>query len=806
MTAAGQLDRVISDPIGLIVELVISVERALPPEQVRTVVTSVAGGRAKSRRLAAALAQRVDVLVDGGSPAPLAIGELMVALRDAGAQRVSLPRCVDCGRASRYQRRRGQHWYCVDCIAPPETCVSCGNARRVHARDQHGRPRCRKCPITDERDPVDVIHVAVLAVDSTASRETVADAVYHSAAKPSSRRKLAREIEAAPRLLTGDGHRAALSGVLRLIDRLIESGVTGVVRPSCSRCHRLVRLDRPLDGEWVCRNCVAKARVETCFRCGVRRQPCTRDDQGNPLCSDCFISDPANLDVCARCGRRRPVSIRTTTGPLCPSCIPRQHLICSICDRTAPSTISLLTGNARCRACAQRRAECSRCNKIRSIHSGTLDTPICGPCTDPAPGRWQPCPGCGTADRVRAIRDCPRCVLRRHLDGLLTDQDGLIKPHLQPLHQALASVDRPRSAMQWLATATVSALLSDFATGRRSLTHQALDELPISRPLNHLRSVLVATDVLPTRDEHLARIERVIHDMVAAHADPDGRQILSRYALWHRLRRLRNRTADNETTHEQAIVVRQQVRAASQFLTWLANQNLTLDTCRQPDLERWLTSDTASLREAVGGFIRWARSSKATHHLSFPARRWTGPTQALDHDARWRSARQLLHDNTLSTEDRFAGLLLLLYAQQIATICHLTTDDVLETDDTVRIRLGERPITLPEPVATLATQHVATRRSRAMIPHASSHWLFPGKQPGRPISTSAMNHRLRKLGIQPGQARSTALFQLATELPAALLSRTLGIHISVATTWQRATSGDWTHYAAEVSQRHNTRE
>jgi hypothetical protein len=29
----------------------------------------------------------------------------------------------------------------------------------------------------------------------------------------------------------------------------------------------------------------------------------------------------------------------------------------------------------------------------------------------------------------------------------------------------------------------------------------------------------------------------------------------------------------------------------------------------------------------------------------------------------------------------------------------------------------------------------------------------------------------------------------------------LGIHISVAIAWQRASAGDWIHYAAEVSRR-----
>ncbi|HEX9355701.1 MAG TPA: hypothetical protein VF933_18015, partial [Streptosporangiaceae bacterium] len=53
----------------------------------------------------------------------------------------------------------------------------------------------------------------------------------------------------------------------------------------------------------------------------------------------------------------------------------------------------------------------------------------------------------------------------------------------------------------------------------------------------------------------------------------------------------------------------------------------------------------------------------------------------------------------------------------------------------------------------------------------------------------------------PAQPRSTALFQLATELPAAILARMPGIHIDVAVTWQRICAGDWMTYAADVSRR-----
>ncbi|TJZ99269.1 hypothetical protein [Actinacidiphila oryziradicis] len=64
-----------------------------------------------------------------------------------------------------------------------------------------------------------------------------------------------------------------------------------------------------------------------------------------------------------------------------------------------------------------------------------------------------------------------------------------------------------------------------------------------------------------------------------------------------------------------------------------------------------------------------------------------------------------------------------------------------------------------------------------------------------------LGQRLINVGIQPGQARSTALFALAEEVPVAILARMLGIHIQVAVQWQKASAGDWAAYAADVSRR-----
>ena len=135
-------------------------------------------------------------------------------------------------------------------------------------------------------------------------------------------------------------------------------------------------------------------------------------------------------------------------------------------------------------------------------------------------------------------------------------------------------------------------------------------------------------------------------------------------------------------------------------------------------------------------------------------------------------------------------------------ISRLTLTHVDSSDNQVRLRLGQEPIVLPEPLAALVRRLVASRRGHAAIGNqGTSPWLFPGGQPGRPISSYQLGERLRQLGLHAGRSRSTALFQLATDLPAALLARMLGIHISVAVAWQRASGGDWTAYAAEVSRR-----
>ena len=792
---------VLADPIGVVVDVVAVAEPGLDPAAITTVVAAVAGGRVKRRRLAQAVLDRPAVLIDGRSPAARVVGDLLLALRQAGATNICAPVCADCGRALRSLQRRGQDWLCAGCSRRPARCCACGQLRQLATRDRRGRPRCARCPDSDGRDPVEVITAQIAGLQPDADREVIAAAVRRAASRPSHRQRLAWTLEDDPALLTGAGHRAPIPAVIRLIDLLCDAGIAAVVRPACPRCRRVVLLSELLEGERVCRNCVARSRVEICVRCGTQREPATRDEQGQAVCPNCLVTDPANLETCRHCGRRRAVATRSTYGPLCANCPPLPIEVCSICQQSAPCGMSRLTGQPWCWRCQQRSAPCAGCGQLSPIRSGTATQPRCEACTTPA--FRLDCPTCQKAGEPIRPGQCPQCRLGQRLDQLLGGPDGAIHPALEPLGQALAAAGPPETMLRWLAKDQVAALFEALTADAGNLTHEALDALAPGPTLNHLRSVLVAVGTLPPRDEHLARLERGLHDLLASRNDRGQRQLLHSYAIWHLLHGLRRRTRGADTTVEQCAVVRQRVRAAVVFLDWIADHDLTLATCRQADLDRWLSADDRSQRRRAGDFVRWAAKQRLTE-LSFPATRWQGPTRAADDQARWDAARRLLHDDTINPRDRLVGLLVLLYAQHTARIARLTIDQVEDDGGTVRLHLGATPILLPDPVAELTRQIVADHRGHATIGTAQpSPWLFPGGQPGRPINASHLGQRLKTLGIQPGQARSTALFQLATELPAALLARMLGIHITVAVAWQHASAGDWTGYAAEVARRAN---
>lgn len=806
---------VLADPLGVVVDLIEGREPGLDRVVIADVVDAVAGGRAKQRRLAQALLDKPGVLVAGRSPAPQVVGNLLLALREAGAHTISAPVCAGCGRPLGALIRCGQDWLCATCGSRPKrACSSCGREKQINSIDRHGGPRCKQCPDRDGRDPLTVLTDVVAGLDPSLTAQTVTAAAQRACSTPAGLRRLAWAVEDAPGLLIGEGARAPVPSVLRLIDELCAAGAQVITRPACPRCARVVGLHRRVEGQWLCRNCVATSRAQPCARCGRLREAAARDEHSQPLCSNCWVTDVTNQERCVGCRRRRRVVTRTAEGAWCDTCRPWKIATCAVCGAHGPCAVSQITGKPRCRACKKRWARCSGCGQDRPLRSGSLDRPLCSSCTGSSrtgasTELWRSCPGCGDSGRV-TVGPCARCRVGQRLRELFGDDTGHVRAELHDLYQSLAYTDRPVTVKNWLDTSAGAALLSGLGAGG-PLTHEGLDQLPAGNAVEHVRAILVNTGTLPARDEQLIRLERFLTRAISERADPDEQHLLHRYAVWHLLRRLRRRVGGAETTYEQASVVRAHVKGAVTLLDWLSARGRTLASARQGDIEAWRVSNDASYRREGGAFLRWANRQKLTSG-EVAASRWDGPAQALDTEARWQRARRLLHPDpiseaSLTTEDRVAGLLVVLYAQWPATISRLCLDDFELTEDTVRIRFGPEPVVLPEPLADLVRGLATRRRGHAALGDpGTSRWLFPGGQPGRPISAHQLRQRLHRLGLRPSHDRSAAQFQLATDLPAALLARMLGVHISVAVAWQRASAGDWTSYAAQLGHRPLPRE
>jgi len=138
---------------------------------------------------------------------------------------------------------------------------------------------------------------------------------------------------------------------------------------------------------------------------------------------------------------------------------------------------------------------CAGCGRVELIRGGTLAAPLCTACTRPDPSFWRCCPTCEQPQL--STRSCTRCNLRQRLQALLADRDGDIRAALRGLHDNLASSDRPNLVLAWLNKAGTAGILHQFGAGHRAISHAALDELPASKPIEHLRAILVATGALP---------------------------------------------------------------------------------------------------------------------------------------------------------------------------------------------------------------------------------------------------------------------------------------------------------------------
>ncbi len=534
---------------------------------------------------------------------------------------------------------------------------------------------------------------------------------------------------------------------------------------ACGRCGRvrvIVRLARDGDPD-LCNLCWTGPTV-TCEGCG-RLRPCRGERRHKMLCIACAPVEP---QVCAPCGRLKPVATRWVEGPLCQQCYGRA-----------------LAAKATCPGCGAWR-------RLR-LHPGSTEK-VCSDCAGADP--YSTCRTCGTEDCLYDKGRCARCALEVRLTAIFGDPDQL--GPLEAVHAALKTLEHPKDVIRWLQHSDVTAILRRFANHDLPVTFEAVDGLPRCKATWFVEHLLTTAGVLPGRDPILARFELWVADYLESIDVADHERIIRRYATWEILRRVRAASARRPLSDHAHNGAKTKLKAAHRFLRFLAARGRAIGDCRQGDLDAWGATGPSSRCQAARPFLTWATSQHlAPSGLDYPPRVDRGHPNVVFGDGQWALARHLLHDPDVDPRDRVAGLLVVLYAQNLTRISQLTAADVTITATAVTMRLGVTPIRLPAPMDNHVRALLPPRPQTTAAKLAGNiDWLFPGQHPGRHMHPNMLSIRLRDLGIYTSTARTAALAHLAATMPAAIVVDLLGISAKTATTWADAVARSRADYAA----------
>lgn len=474
---------------------------------------------------------------------------------------------------------------------------------------------------------------------------------------------------------------------------------------------------------------------------------------------------------------------------------------CSRCGELG-TTVMLPTGPI-CYRCRRRLAYhpivCPECFELRPVayaSTSSYGVLVCAACAGEK--SVFACAECGREDHPYGAERCARCILAERLTALLTDPaTGKVRTPLQPLFDELMSARRPQSVITWLKKppATGARLLALMARGELPITHDTFRALPADRSHNYLRELLTSTGILPAYQPPIEQIERWLTGILEP-VDPDSAAVISRYAHWHHLRRLRGLAEHGALTKTSIYAARGNINGATRLAHWAARNGTTLDALTQAQLDCYLAEHPGG-RTSQQTFVAWLRRSRTNTRISIPWRAETAPEVVVSDADRWNQINQLLHDDATSLYVRIGGLFTLLFAQPLQTVIAMRTDQVaLEPDGRVLVTFDTIPIEMPPDLDILLRRHLDNRGTPSIV--SSEHgWLFPGRHPGRHLVRETFRGHLVAVGIRPGHSRHAAMFALASEVPAPVLAELIGIADKTAAKWAALAGRDWAEYVTQ---------
>lgn len=653
------------------------------------------------------------------------------------------------------------------------------------------------------------------------------------------------------------GISTAPPGVRPLVRALRSFGLVECNAPRCARCRNERNLRYHTEDGRICTSCFNRSKARACSRCGKVAIVSTNDEYG-PVCFLCRRKDPSAQSFCARCGNLGVVARRTDAGAICSRCYKRPEATCEVCG-VLGQIHSRRSGLAVCDSCYSQplktcsgcgdlarivergrdagdgglcgkcyehpRVECIGCGRLRRVaqraelgplcqaccvrptrtcvdcgrnlpvHKNSERGPLCPSCY--AKSHKTDCTGCGRKTCPYEKGLCARCVLERRLQDLLGGEK--FDPRLEPVRLALLEETNPEVTIRWIGKKTGADILGRIARGKIELSHQGLDALDQTKPLNHLRGLLVAAGVLPEIEPSFYRLEAWVEDLLADVSAVKA-ALIRPFAVWHVLRRARRKMQRGAFTENGARWARLKIRHGLAFLEWLDATGRPFEKVQQADVDLWLSSGTTT-RYLARDFLLWAGSRNLISGVQVPRRQSKTASKSVDEDERWEQVERLLADSDIDIALRVSGLFVLLFGQHLSRVVGLQTQDVREQDGSSFVDFGVDSLLLPPVLDDLVLQ-LRGRRGHSAVRRGD--WLFPGGVPGRPITIEQLRNRLAELGIVIRPTRNSAMMQLASELPASVLADLLGLHVNTAVEWVRNSRGDWARYA--VTGAHTSRQ
>lgn len=327
----------------------------------------------------------------------------------------------------------------------------------------------------------------------------------------------------------------------------------------------------------------------------------------------------------------------------------------------------------------------------------------------------------------------------------------------------------------WLRRKSTIDALTDLATRSEELTHEMVDTLAgdSDRVRAHIRALLVQADLLPGRDERLARYDSSVEALLKE-APELHRPVLQRFVAWHqRPALLLSIERQGQLREAQLTTALQALRVSGDWLAWIEDKGTCLTEVSQSEIDEWF-SLPPSTRTLCRPFVVWAAErGLIAARLRVPHRQ-ARHTPILSEADRISLVRTLVTDNSLELRTRTAGLILLLYGQPLSRICALRNENIVSDEEGLWLRIGQQRAPIPFPFAMVFQAYLDSERPNTRLYNKASPFLFPGQKVGNSISVNQMHGSLNKVGIDILPSRNKALLEHVKTCPAPIVAEMLG--------------------------------